>query len=325
MTKLRYNDQAYNLDRDENLLDCLLRHGVDIPYSCKSGTCQSCLVQAEKGSIPEKAQVGLKSTLKQLNMFLACQCHPVEDMVLRGADDAGVNVVASIEEMTFLAEDVVRVILMPSSPLRARPGQYVTLVNPDLISRSYSVANDPSYAGIVELQIRLLQNGKMSEWLKSDAQLGMNVILRGPAGDCFYPEGLDQECPIILAGTGTGLAPLYGILQDALRQGHRGAITLVHGASEANGLYLTDELRKLESENHDFTYTPVVVQGEQSGGLVVGDIKEVVLSSLPEDTSNVHVFLCGAPETVNTLKTQAFLAGVPSKQIFSDPFILSTD
>ena len=49
----------------------------------------------------------------------------------------------------------------------------------------------------------------------------------------------------MLAGAGTGLAPLYGIARDALAQGHTGPVWLFHGGVDLRGLYLAEELKAL--------------------------------------------------------------------------------
>ena len=87
----------------------------------------------------------------------------------------------------------------------------------DGLARSYSIASlltDDS----LELHVRVLPEGRMSQWLASTARVGHADGDPGPSGDCFYTAGREDQ-PLLLAGTGTGLAPLFGIARDALRQG----------------------------------------------------------------------------------------------------------
>ncbi len=320
--QLNYKNNCYTLGENESVLDCLLREDLSVPHSCKSGVCQSCIMQAVDGEIPEKAQVGLKPTFKQRKLFLACQCYPSGRMTIVNPDEAGLNVRASINERIFLNHNIIKLCLKPEAEFECEPGQYLTLINPEQVARSYSIANNPAKDGFIEFHIRLIDNGLMSEWLKN-ADVGSNVILRGPAGNCFYSSDEGDDYPIILAGTGTGLAPLYGIAHEAITKGHKGIIKLFHGALNEADLYLVEALQEIDKNNDNFTYAPCVLNGEEGAFYQTGDIQQVTMEAIPDDKANVRLFLCGAPEMVNSLKTKAFLGGLSSKNIYADAFLPS--
>jgi CDP-4-dehydro-6-deoxyglucose reductase, E3 len=120
----------------------------------------------------------------------------------------------------------------------------------------------------------------------------------------------------VLAGTGTGLAPLWGVLQDALARGHRGPISLYHGALDSTGLYLVDELEALQRTRPGFRYTPCL---RDEPGPPGGDLQAVV-SALESDLPNTAFFLCGDELLIKRLKRGLFLAGAKLDRIFADPF-----
>jgi CDP-4-dehydro-6-deoxyglucose reductase len=317
-----YGERTLALEAGETVLDCLSRGGIGIPHSCRSGVCQSCLMQLSAGEMDAGAQKGLKPTLQKQNIFLACQFKPTSDISVNLPDSAGLDYVAVVSAKQMLNHDVLRLILT-TEPFACEPGQYITLINHHGLARSYSVANDPVRDGRIELHIRLLRDGRMSKYLGQQMAVGDRLTVRGPAGNCFYVSDADAAYPIVLAGTGTGLAPLYGIATQALRQGHRGGVHLFHGALRHEDLYLTDELRALAGTYANFTYEPCVLNGAEGGQYRAGNIEDIVLKSLPADRPKTRVFLCGAPELVNSLKRKAFLNGVASKHIFADAFIPS--
>lgn len=321
--RLRYNNNDYTLGDNESVLDCLLRENISVPHSCKSGVCQSCIMQVVDGEIPEKSQAGLKPTLKKRGLVLVCQCFPSGNVTVANADDAGIDVNASIDDVALLNHNVIRVCLTPAERFECEPGQYLTIINPDGIARSYSIANNYDKDGFIELHIRLFEDGVMSRWLKNKANVSDEVILRGPAGNCFYSTDEGSDYPIILAGTGTGLAPLYGIVHQALAKGHKGDITLLHGALKADDLYLVEALQQLDKDTQNFTYVPCVLNGEEGEFYQTGDVQEITIASIPDDKSNTRLFLCGAPDTVNSIKTKAFLGGLSSKYIYADAFLPS--
>jgi NAD(P)H-flavin reductase len=203
-------------------------------------------------------------------------------------------------------------------PIAFRAGQYVSIVRPDGLARSYSIASLPE-EGQLELHVRRIAGGRMSGWLHDEAHVGEQVSVVGPSGECFYVPG-NPEQPMLVVGTGTGLAPLYGILRDALQHGHRGPIQLFHGALHAGGLYLIDELRRLVDRHSQLEYTPAVLNGSESDGMAVGSIDQVVLKRFPK-LSGWRGFVCGDPSLVQMLKKKLFLSGMASRDIYADAFL----
>ncbi|MDA5192544.1 2Fe-2S iron-sulfur cluster-binding protein [Govanella unica] len=321
MITVTFDGQAHSLPESEPVLDGLLRAGVDIPWSCRAGACQSCLVQTADGSpAPDPSwTAGLKDSLKATGYLLACQCKPTADLALRSLSLDDSTMPAVILAKTPLNDSVLGLHLRPERPFVVRPGQYVTLFGPDQVSRSYSVANLVADDGHLELHIRRIEGGRMSNWLHDVAEPGDRLALRGPAGSCFYVQDDAQDFDMLLAGTGTGLAPLYGIVQDALKAGHRGQIHLIHGALRPGDLYLTDILRDLAATNDNFIYTPCVLEGG-GGDLVTGSLDAVTLGQLHTPAAT-RAYFCGAPEMVTLLRKKAFLSGVASRHIYCDAFL----
>lgn len=65
---------------NETVLNALLRAGIDVPFSCKSGVCHTCMSQCLGGVLPERAQRGLTDDLIAKHYFLPCICKPVGDI-----------------------------------------------------------------------------------------------------------------------------------------------------------------------------------------------------------------------------------------------------
>jgi NAD(P)H-flavin reductase len=317
MPIVHYNKKSYAVDDNNSLLDSLLEQGIDFPHSCKIGTCQSCLTQLVEGEVPPKAQVGLKSTLIAKNYFLACQCNPQGDMTIALPQEGDIDFAVHIIEMSKLSHNVLRVRLSTDKPECFRGGQYINLVTPENIIRSYSIANVPEE--YIELHVKLVPNGLMSLWLTQYAKPLSALHIRGPMGDCFYHNPTHKSFPIVLAGTGTGLAPLIGITEDALKNGHKGKIILIHGVLNVADLYLHQALTALEKTQTNFTYVPCVLN--ENDTIEHASIEQVLVKNIKGIESEVQLFICGPEETTKKMKVKAFLAAVPSAAISSDSFI----
>jgi NAD(P)H-flavin reductase len=119
----------------------------------------------------------------------------------------------------------------------------------------------------------------------------------------YLPE--QREEGLLLVGTGTGLAPLAGILTDALGHGHSGPIQLFHGSRELEDLYRIDEMRQLAEHYSNFDYTPCLSGKRVPSGFAAGRVNEIALSRV-SDLKGWRIFLCGHPEMVNQMKIQTF-------------------
>lgn len=223
---------------------------------------------------------------------------------------------ATVERSEAVGVDVRRLLLRTAEPLDYRPGQYVDLLTPDGTARSYSLASLPE-SGALELHVRRIEGGAVSPWLHA-LEPGDTLGVRGPFGQCFYtPDAAERA--LLLVGAGTGLAPLLGIARAAVQAGHRAPIDLVHGALEPERLYLREELRDFAARETNVKVHACVLRGAGPDELE-GPLDQVSLE-LAGDLTRTRVFLCGDGELVRKLQRSCFLAGVPSGEIFADPFL----
>lgn len=313
MTLLAFEDRSIDIRPDETVLDALLRAGVDAPYSCRAGNCQTCLHRAIEGAPPPESQNGLTEAQKTLGFFLPCVCKPTEPLVIVRPDDIGAHRDAIVESIAPLSRDIVRLRVATDS-FDYRPGQFIQLIADPNLRRHYSLASHPDDDPFLEMHIRLHDKGRMSERLRQ-LKSGERLSVAGPAGACFY-EGVEEDQPLLLVGAGTGLAPLYGVLRDAMKRGHRGPIRLYHGARSREGLYLHDELQALSKERPQLHYAPCPLDPDASHG---GDVAMTALER-EKDIGDAAIFLCGGENLVKRLKRDFFLRGASIKNIRSDIF-----
>lgn len=324
MAKLIYADTVLETETGQTVLNALDVHGHSIPNSCRIGVCQSCLMKAVAGDVPAAAQQGLKDTLKVQNYFLACQCVPTETLEIVLPTTDSLRTKASVVAVQHLADDVVRLLLKPESYFAYQAGQYVMLWNSKGLGRCYSLASVPELDDTLELHVARVAEGRMSGWVFDELKSGAQVQLQAAIGNCFYVDGKPEE-KLLLAGTGTGLAPLLGVARDALHQGHRGEIHLVHGAIQAQGLYLHETLLSMARKFENFFYHASILKGNTPiEQVTVGHIEALVEKIVP-NPKDWKVYLCGAQDLVNSLKKKVFLAGAGMSNIYSDSFVYTGD
>ncbi len=323
MARILFEDNAVDIGPGTSALQALLDAGHDIPHACRAGTCQSCMLQVTDGTPPRGSQQGLKPTLRAQGYLLSCQCLgstcPTDTPLVLTRPGHARSQPARILEKDWLTSNILRLRL--HTALNYRPGQYLILRRHDGLARPYSLASLASTGEHAELHIRVLEDGQLSRWLADHAGPQETMQVQGPFGDCFYT-GQDKHQPLLLAATGTGLAPLYGIVRDALQQGHQGPITLFAGAAKRSGLYLVEELRALAAAHDNLRYCPVVLDAQDNSetDILCGDLNQLLAEQFA-DMKGYRAYFCGSKTRVTALRRQAFMAGAAMNDIHCDLFV----
>ncbi len=318
LKKITINEREIFCEEGDSVLDALLKKNIDIPFGCRQGACQSCMVRSLKGPPPIVAQAGLKDVLQHQNHFLACLCYPHQDMVISLTPPADFFTEATVIGKECLNAETLLLTLHCQEALDYYAGQFVNLKRADGLVRSYSIANNRMHAHKLSFHIRRLAGGKFSEWAHQELAIGDSLAVSDPQGLCYYlPNQLEQS--LLLIGTGSGLAPLAGIISEALHHGHSGDIYLFHGSREMYGLYWIEEMQQLAEHYPNFHYTPCISRGDAPQGVAKGRANEVALAKLPS-LKNWRVYLCGHPDMVHQAKRQAFLQGAAFQNIYADAF-----
>lgn len=310
------DSHTVELKDQQTVLEGLTDSGLDIPSGCRAGACQACKLQATAGALPAVAQQGLSNAEKTMGYFLSCLCRPHEDLVVTAAQGQRASSLSTVLEIKPLSAQVLRLRL--SAPFEFYAGQYVTVLHQGQFARSYSIASNPQ-EGVLELHIKKIPGGLFSCFAFEQLRIGDTLELQGPMGNCIYAAPSPDQ-PLLLVGLGTGLAPLYGIIKQAVAQGHSGAVHLIAAARSQDGLYLMDELRRLTANHQNLTVDFVIQDGEAIDNVTIADVYQLCRQLHPS-TKGYGIYLCGAPSFVQKLKKQCFLAGASMADIQADPFL----
>lgn len=324
MARITFAGNDYELAPDETVLQALEKAEHELPFSCRTGVCLTCLLRCRKGELPAGSQAGLRQGQIEQGFFLPCVCQPDTDLEIEAPSDAELYGRATVSEVSPLSDSICRLRLRTATPLFYHAGQFVNLRRADGLVRSFSLASVPNLDDTLELHIKRLGGGRMSNWIHDKLSVGEALDIQGPNGDCFYVGGAPER-PLLLIGNGSGLAPLYGILRDALADGHTGPIHLYHGSRNAKGLYYGDELRALSEAHENFHFVPCLsgetAEGRADVGAREGRAEAVALAA-HTDLQGWGVYLCGYPPMVQTARKLAFLAGAALPDILADSFEL---
>ncbi len=320
MPCVQFEELEYEMLSGESVLKALIRGGADVDFSCRKGACQVCMMRLIDGQVNHEATRRLRPELVDEGHFLPCCAYPTQDVIIDRADTSAVSFEALVTRREMLSRNVVRLCLEPEINLQWRPGQYINLGGPDGLWRSYSIASVAEEDYFLTCHVKRIDGGQMSCWIHDELQEGDFIQIQGPMGDCVYRPS-DRKRPLLLLGTGTGLAPLYGVLRDALRREHRPSIEIYHGASCPEDLYLESKLQELTDAHDNLSYIRCISDPEYGDGpWFSGHVTDAAFGADRDLAAHV-VYLCGNPDMVYDARYHAIGAGVRRQNILSDPFV----
>lgn len=321
MPYLKYQGKEIFARKDENVLDAMLRNGVDAPFSCRSGVCHICVQRCIQGEIPPLAQSGLRPELREQGYFMTCKCVPLTDMEI--VPPSALFTTTLVHSKALLTPQICQLLIEPPQDFTYRAGQYILVRNPQGVVRSYSLASLPATDYFLELHIQRKTDGEMSNWIFDTLNAGDEIEIQHAEGECCYQNQTSAQ-PMLLIGTGTGLSPLLGVIRDALHQQHPSEIHLYHGSRSLDHLYLRNTLRELEQQHPNFHYHPCLSGSEPLPEGVHAGRADVIAFAKHPNLHDWQVYLAGLTEMVEHGQLVALELGAALSAIHTDAFSIPT-
>ena len=192
-----------------------------------------------------------------------------------------------------------------------RAGQHVDvrLTAPDgyQAQRSYSIASAPGDPAGIELMIEALDDGEVSTFFDTIAEVGDAIELRGPIGGSFVWSP-DDGGPVLLVGGGSGVVPLLAMLRARAKARSDARMLLLYSVRTAAEAIAREELEARSRDETGFDLTLLLTrEGATAGRRVDRVMIETALDCLG---SPRHVFVCGGNGFVSTVSDLLVDAGV---------------
>lgn len=322
--RLLDSDRSFVVEPGESVLDAALRCDYQMAHDCRIGTCGRCRIELIEGSVTYlEFPPGLTTEEAQHGHALACQALPCSDLVVSAARrlppcSAPARCTATVMSVRPLGNDVLHLALeiAGQADLVYRPGQYINIFLPDGSHRSFSMASRP-HPQTLDFHIRRVQGGVFTNQRLGALKPGDELTVELPLGEfCYHAE---DYRPLLMVATGTGLAPIKGMLESLLDEDDCPPVSLYWGMRTPSDLYLLDEIRAWSERLCDFRFVPVLSRADPTWRGRRGHVQQAVLEDIG-DLSEHAIYLCGSPVMVGDAK-QAFLArGASIHHLYADSF-----
>jgi CDP-4-dehydro-6-deoxyglucose reductase len=332
---LQPSGHQFQVEEGESVLTAALRQGFVLPYGCRDGACGSCkgrivagtvdygLYQAKALSDEEKAQ----------GRALFCQARPLSDLVLEArsigaAKDIQIKrLPCRVQKMERLSEDamLLRLKLPANEKLAFLAGQYIEFLLKDGTRRSFSMANPPHDAELIELHVRHVPGGQFTDHVFGRMKERDILRCEGPFGTFFLRE--DSGKPIVFVASGTGFAPIKAVIEHMFHKSIARPATLYWGGRRPRDLYMNSLAETWAAEHPGFRYVPVISDALPEDGWRgrTGFVHRAVMEDFP-DLSGHQVYACGVPVMVDAARKDFVSAcGLPEEEFYADSFTTQAD
>lgn len=311
----------------EVLLDAALRNGVNLEYSCRTGRCSSCKSRVRGGSsVALHEELGLSQDERDAGWILTCVRTPTSEMSLEVNDLGDIElfpartVPCRIQSLERLSSDVLRVTLRlpPAADFAYHAGQYIDVIGHGGLRRSYSIANAPKPGNPIELHVRHVPGGAMSEYWFSQAKPNDLLRLNGPLGTFFLRETAGTH--LVFLATGTGIAPVKAMLEalTSLSPEDRPRSVVVYwGGRTPSDIYWDTAAASLAHR-----FVPVLSRASDDWTGTRGYVQQAFLNDGPE-LIQTAVYACGSDAMIHSARQQLMAAGLPERRFHSDAFVCS--
>ncbi len=316
----------------ETILEAGLRRGLNLPYSCRSGSCMACLATLTRGEVlyRQGPPMGLSESDRDQGKVLMCQAEAVseleiETLLISSADLAPLRrLPCRVEHLQKLAPDVMAMHLKlpPVGPFEFRAGQYIDFLLSDGDHRSFSMANPPHAADMLEVHVRHVPDGRFSDHVFGELKEKDLLRLIGPLGNFYVRD--DVERPLLMIAGGTGYAPIQSMLQDLIHRQDSRPVVFYWGARACRDLYLDAAARALAMEHPQLSYVPVLSDPDAADGWQgrTGLVHRAVLDDYP-DLSAFDIYLSGPPPMIEAARDDFATGGAREERLFFDAFDFS--
>jgi len=317
MYKIEIQPAGVSFESEKNILEEALNHAIPLEYSCKTGECGTCNADIISGEVEnEHGELITNGTI------LTCQSKAMSDLILKANYYPELihikqkTVPCKVASFEYRTDDIVVINFRfpPTAKFDYLPGQYIDLSYKG-IKRSYSIANAKTETGELELHIRKVPNGKMSEQLFGQLKENQLMRLEGPKGTFFVREG---EKPLVLIATGTGIAPIKAIVEELLAKEDNRAVDIFWGMQFAREIYC-DELIELSKQNKHINFTPVLSKELSKGG-ISGYVQSAVIDKFNSLEGKV-VYACGSINMIEDSRKLFIKHDLAENAFYSDAFV----
>ena len=193
-----------------------------------------------------------------------------------------------------------------------KPGQFLTFDIPheeSWIRRSYSISSSPSQPYFLDVTVKKLPGGYVSNWFHEHMKVGKEVIARGPHGNFSLFEAKREK--LLFMAAGVGITPIISMLRWLVDTRAPNDVIVFNRVHSHEDTIFINELAELENRSKGrIRVITMSTMGHEHwpaslnvlDGSRTGFISPETISFLAGDLQERDVFLCGPDSFIEDIK-----------------------
>ena len=177
-----------------------------------------------------------------------------------------------------------------------KPGQFVTLelmIDGKRALRSYTISSSPSRPHLIEISVKRVKNGLVSNYLHDRLNIGDTVVMKPPGGKFHCFDTVTDKYLFLAAGS--GITPMLSMARWWHDTGAHPDVVFFHSVREPEDAVFAEDMMTFTSANRNFHYmtsfTSSTLPDNWPG--MKGRFNEEKLLRIAPDFKDRMVFSCG--------------------------------
>jgi len=319
--------EPFDVEMGQTILAAALALDLPYPHGCTAGNCGACKSDVIAGEIDllPHSEFALTPAEAAHGKILACRAVPWSDceIALVGDDElvahAERHMTGRIVAIERPSHDVValRIATPDDGPLTFSAGQYATLEFDGLPPRDFSMANVPDDATL-EFHLRMVPNGRVSGHAATAAHIGDIVRVRGPYGAAYLRER--HTGPVLLAGGGTGIAPMLAILETLYARDPQREVTFYAAVRDVRDLYAEERIGAAQAAHPTLRVHRVLSAATSPHTHRSGYVADAIATDAI-DRTGWKAYVAGPPVMADSVVAALEAQGMARRDIHADAFL----
>lgn len=208
-----------------------------------------------------------------------------------------------------------------------RAGQFLTfLINLHGVEyrRSYSLCTTPGIDPLPAVTVKQITNGEISRHVLRNWQVGDILTSLLPSGRFTLDSMPDTPRDIFLLAAGSGITPLFSLLQEALHYETASHITLLYSSRNEQHTIFYQRIKALEAQFPE-RFTAVFLLSEKDYRRMSNSLLEMIAPKhLKHDREQAQFFICGPVDYMRTCQFTLTFMGFKASQLHKENFVVNT-